>query len=152
MDTAMVSTVYIRAIDGRTLFSLKIPDKESSADQYLFGRIEKHGDEMFLIPPHLFWFKRFVEDGHLSGEVHLGRVVLRDLTSPEMEVFVTRWMHFIFDVENPMIFRRSRESLANLGLQRTWPLYSGSVAALESLDFWNTLLLGQAGHAPESRC
>ncbi len=106
LSVKKASTCYIRGVDSYTLFSVKVQGDESSPEVFLWGRVEKKEDQMFLIGPQVAFFRRFVEDGTLRGKLHHGQVLLEDLSSPEMDVFIRRWKYFIFDVEQPMIFRR----------------------------------------------
>lgn len=70
--TRIRSMGYFRSMSGVQFLSVeKLPD-ESGVTGYVWGRVEKKGDELFIVPPSHRLFRRLVEDGTLQGEVTLG--------------------------------------------------------------------------------
>jgi hypothetical protein len=75
-------------------------------DRYLWGRLVRDGDEVFLWWPRPAEFRRLVETGLLPGEIEDGDVVLAGLEAGHLAIIVSEDHGMLFEWDEPMAFHR----------------------------------------------
>ena len=105
-STRIRSMGYFRGMSGFQFVSVEKWPAEPVVTGYVWGRVEKKGDDLIIVPPAPWLFRRFVEEGTLQGETTPRGVVLRDVHTTDIDLLLMKWRRFFFDEENVLVFRR----------------------------------------------
>jgi hypothetical protein len=81
-------------------------EAEGGAPRYLWGRLERDGEQVFLWWPRPAEFRRLVEAGLLPGNVEGGDVILGTLEDEHLAVILSEEHGILFEWDAPMAFHR----------------------------------------------
>jgi hypothetical protein len=81
-------------------------DLVEEGGRYLWGRLVRDRDELFLWWPRPAEFRRLVEAGLLPGRIEDGDVVLDGLEAEHLSLIVSEDQGMLFEWDEPMAFRR----------------------------------------------